>query len=89
MTQHTYLRWRRGHPRTSRVFPPLTPDHSAYAEPCAVCHEPLGNGALVQLLAVGPEPDDREACIDGRWIAAVALLFHAECVGTAEPLSEM
>lgn len=82
----TYVRWRRDESREARVFPPLAPEHPAYAADCFLCSEPLGNGGQVQLLALGPEDaDDRAKHVEGRWYSALAILLHAACVQGVEP----
>lgn len=83
MTGQTFVRWRAGEPREGRVFPPLDPSHPAAAESCAVCESLLGDGSPVQLLAIGPlTPAAHQEHRAGRWYSALALLFHAACLGT-------
>jgi hypothetical protein len=82
----TYVRWQKGEPRESRVFPPLAPTHPCYTTPCTLCTDPLGNGRKVQLLALGPEDEEeREKFAQGGWISALAILLHAACIQGTEP----
>jgi hypothetical protein len=83
----TFVRWRSTEPREQRVFPPLPADHPAVSEPCpGACGEPLGCGLPVQLLVIGPtDGEDYRAHREGRWYSALALLFHAACLGTELP----
>lgn len=83
MSARTYVRWQRDEPREQRVFPPLDVSHPMADAPCKVCEQPLGNGTPIQLLAIGPEPDELVRHVDGRWYTAVALAFHAACLGGA------
>ena len=79
----TFIRWKPGEPRESRVFPPLTAGHPAAGDSCPACGECLGDGTPVQLLTIGPTDDeDREKHRAGRWYSAFALLFHADCLGS-------
>ncbi|SEF34335.1 hypothetical protein SAMN05421837_107326 [Amycolatopsis pretoriensis] len=82
-TGDTYVRWRSGAPREGRAFPPLGPGHPAYRDVCPACDHFLGNGLPVQILAIGPTDDEaRDRHRAGRWYSALALLFHAACLGS-------
>jgi hypothetical protein len=79
----TYVRWKVGELRESRVIGPLDPGHVVARWPCVACTQPLGNGQPVQLLAIGPDSDENRAkCRDGRWFSALAITVHAACLGT-------
>jgi len=78
-----FTRWKKGEPREGRVFLVLDPDNAMTAETCPACGKPLGATAPVQLLAIGPmDSEDMELHNSGRWYSAVALVFHAHCLGT-------
>lgn len=85
----TFVRWRAGARRESRVLPPLAGDHPAANRPCPACWIPLGDGRPVQLLAIGPIDDETRVQHAARcWYSALALLLHAECLGTAPAAEE-
>jgi hypothetical protein len=80
----TFVRWRAGARRESRLLPPLAGDHPAANRPCPACWIPLGDGRPVQLLAIGPTDDETRVQHEAlRWYSALALLLHADCLGTA------
>jgi hypothetical protein len=85
VTTGVYVRWKRGEPRETKVTPPLVADHPLAGFPCLVCGINLFGGADsprdVALIALGPEPDEREEKGNGadRWYTAVGLPLHASC----------
>lgn len=79
----TFVRWRTSEPREGRVFDPLPFDHPAVLDLCPACQRRLGTVHPVQLLAIGPtDEEDQEIHRAGRWYNALALIFHAVCLGT-------
>jgi hypothetical protein len=82
-TNVTFLRWRRGEPRAGRTFAGPEPDHPAHAASCVACGERLGDGRAIQVVAIGPDPDDAEDVLRdarGLWYSAVAVIIHADDV---------
>lgn len=85
-----YVRWKMGDTRRCRVFPPLTPEHPAYAMKCLYCHYELGGGfggstkpEAVQLIAVALVDPDSDALVKfaaGRVCNVGAVLLHERCV---------
>jgi hypothetical protein len=77
-----YVRWRRGESRRGKVCGPLAPDHGMHGADCVLCEQPLA-GEPVQLIIVGPHPDDPNAEDKheaGRWYNASAAIGHEGCV---------
>ena len=77
-----YVRWKKGENVRGRVFPPLDSDHPSTGTDCLLCDIVLSNGTEVQLLAVGPDPQDEESIEkfeQDRWFNALAVLVHHAC----------
>lgn len=78
----TYIRWKAGEPRESRILPAMAPDHPAAHLHCPVCDRELGNGRPLRVLALGPDSEDSHAkCAAGGWFSARAIVLHAACLG--------
>jgi hypothetical protein len=83
IVQVAYLRWKKGEPRESRVFPSLDPTHPGSEQICPACLALIGTSQPVQLLAIGPDSEGTFAIHNAdRWYSALAVLFHARCLGT-------
>lgn len=74
------MRWKKGEDRRSRIFATAG---EAGRLPCPLCTLPLDADLPIQLVAVGPWPDDEESqrrYREDRWHTAVAAGMHAGCV---------
>jgi hypothetical protein len=83
----TAVRWKSDLSRRCHVFEPLGADHPAVAATCVFCLQLIGTTAPVQLVAIGPFPDDDEAQEKheaGRWYSAAAIVVHRPCVGALD-----
>ena len=79
----TFVRWRMQESRRLRAFPPRSPDHPATNAQCLICNHRIGSDVGMQLLAVGPDPEDAEdvaKALAGRWFTACALIVHEPCL---------
>lgn len=85
-----YVRWQKDEPRKGREFPPVSPEHPNFNEPCRVCTRPLGDGKPIALVAIGPNSEDAwQRHQVGRWYSAQAGAFHAGCVGESVEAGEV
>lgn len=83
MTEFTYARWKAGESRESKIFEPLQEDHPLieHKECCNLCSIDFKEGDLVQLLVLGADSEEnKEKLKQGRWISALAIVFHTECM---------
>lgn len=76
----TYLRWKAGEPRLSRLFDAPPHDDEDADRGCPGCDLRLAGEGPVRLVVLGPsDSEDQHDHQAGKWYSALAVIVHASC----------